>query len=32
MKQGDVKDINLIVKADVQGSAEALTAALQKLK
>lgn len=32
IKQGDVKDINLIVKADVQGSAEALTAALQKLK
>lgn len=30
IKQGDVKDINLIVKADVQGSAEALTAALQK--
>lgn len=32
IKQGDVKDINIIVKADVQGSAEALTAALQKLK
>ncbi|AJK65425.1 MULTISPECIES: translation initiation factor IF-2 [Bacillus] len=32
IKQGDVKDINLIVKADVQGSAEALTAALQKIE
>ncbi|MEE3676722.1 translation initiation factor IF-2 [Bacillus safensis] len=32
IKQGDVKEINLIVKADVQGSAEALTAALQKIE
>ena len=32
IKQGDVKDINLIIKADVQGSAEALTAALQKIE
>ncbi|MDP4524058.1 translation initiation factor IF-2 [Bacillus halotolerans] len=32
IKQGDVKDINLIVKADVQGSAEALTAALRKIE
>ncbi|WP_144664693.1 translation initiation factor IF-2 [Bacillus velezensis] len=32
IKQGDVKDINLIVKADVQGSAEALTAALKKIE
>lgn len=32
IKQGEVKDINLIVKADVQGSAEALTAALQKIE
>ncbi|WP_226566374.1 translation initiation factor IF-2 [Bacillus stratosphericus] len=32
IKQGDVKDINLIVKADVQGSAEALTASLQKIE
>ncbi|MCY8128055.1 translation initiation factor IF-2, partial [Bacillus spizizenii] len=32
IKQGDVKDINIIVKADVQGSAEALTAALQKIE
>ncbi|GLF90578.1 translation initiation factor IF-2 [Bacillus safensis] len=32
IKQGEVKDINLIVKADVQGSAEALTASLQKIE
>ncbi|MCY9399224.1 translation initiation factor IF-2, partial [Bacillus haynesii] len=32
IKQGDVKDINLVVKADVQGSAEALVAALQKIE
>ncbi|MED1741863.1 translation initiation factor IF-2 [Bacillus swezeyi] len=32
IKQGDVKDINLVVKADVQGSAEALAAALQKIE
>lgn len=32
IKQGEVKDINLIVKADVQGSAEALTATLQKIE
>ncbi|MDM5297975.1 translation initiation factor IF-2 [Bacillus pumilus] len=32
IKQGDVKDINLIVKADVQGTAEALTASLQKIE
>ncbi|WP_174735048.1 translation initiation factor IF-2 [Mesobacillus harenae] len=31
MKQGEMKDLNLIVKADVQGSVEALAAALQKL-
>ena len=31
MKQGDVKDLNVIVKADVQGSAEALAAALNKI-
>ncbi|MFS0782258.1 translation initiation factor IF-2 [Bacillus sp. 1P06AnD] len=31
MKQGDVKEINLVVKADVQGSAEALAASLQKI-
>ncbi|MFS0656285.1 translation initiation factor IF-2 [Bacillus sp. 179-C3.3 HS] len=32
IKQGDVKDINLIVKADAQGTAEALTASLQKIE
>ncbi|KKB75562.1 MULTISPECIES: translation initiation factor IF-2 [Bacillus] len=32
IKQGDVKDINLVVKADVQGSVEALAAALQKIE
>ncbi|KZZ82811.1 MULTISPECIES: translation initiation factor IF-2 [Bacillaceae] len=32
IKQGDVKDINLIVKADVQGSVEALASALQKIE
>lgn len=32
MKQGEMKDLNLIVKADVQGSVEALAAALQKLE
>jgi translation initiation factor IF-2 len=31
IKQGDIKDINLIVKADVQGSAEALAASLNKI-
>ncbi|MBD1380053.1 translation initiation factor IF-2 [Metabacillus arenae] len=31
IKQGDVKDINLIVKADVQGSVEALASSLQKI-
>ncbi|MBT2682991.1 translation initiation factor IF-2 [Bacillus sp. ISL-37] len=31
MKQGEMKDLNLIIKADVQGSVEALAAALQKL-
>jgi len=31
MKQGEMKEINLIVKADVQGSAEALAASLQKI-
>jgi translation initiation factor IF-2 len=32
MKQGELKDLNLIVKADVQGSAEALSASLQKIE
>ncbi|KAA0547895.1 translation initiation factor IF-2 [Bacillus sp. BGMRC 2118] len=31
IKQGDIKDINIIVKADVQGSVEALAASLQKI-
>ena len=31
IKQGDVKEINLILKADVQGSAEALASSLQKI-
>lgn len=30
IKQGEMKELNLIVKADVQGSVEALVAALQK--
>lgn len=31
MKQGEIKDLNVIIKADVQGSTEALAAALQKI-
>ncbi len=31
MKQGELKELNIIVKADVQGSAEALVASLQKI-
>lgn len=31
MKQGEVKELNVIVKADVQGSVEAVSAALQKI-
>ncbi|MCL2562780.1 MAG: translation initiation factor IF-2 [Oscillospiraceae bacterium] len=31
IKQGEVKDLNIIVKADVQGSAEALKASLEKI-
>ena len=30
MKQGEMKELNIIVKADVQGSAEALAASLTK--
>ncbi|MEH7344842.1 translation initiation factor IF-2 [Bacillus sp. JJ1532] len=31
MKQGEMKELNVVVKADVQGTAEALTTALQKI-
>lgn len=31
MKQGEMKDLNVIVKADVQGSVEALAAALRQI-
>jgi len=31
LKQGEMKDLNIILKADVQGSAEAVAASLQKL-
>ena len=31
MQEGDMKELNIIVKADVQGSAEAVKASLQKL-
>ncbi len=31
MQEGEAKTLNLIIKADVQGSAEALTASLEKL-
>src|SRR5699024_171712 len=30
--QGEMKDLNVIIKADVQGSAEALDASLQKIE
>lgn len=32
LKAGEVKSVNVIIKADVQGSAEALTASLQKIE
>ncbi|MDQ0214259.1 translation initiation factor IF-2 [Oikeobacillus pervagus] len=32
MKQGEMKELNLIVKADVQGTVEALAASLQKIE
>ncbi|WP_082234157.1 translation initiation factor IF-2 [Halobacillus massiliensis] len=32
IKQGEIKDINLILKADVQGSLEALAGSLQKIE
>ncbi|MED2973284.1 translation initiation factor IF-2 [Fictibacillus sp. B-59209] len=31
IKEGDIKEINVIIKADVQGSAEALAGSLQKI-
>ncbi len=31
LKDGEIKDVNVIIKADVQGSAEALSASLQKI-
>ena len=31
IQQGEIKDLNIIVKADVQGSAEAIRASLEKL-
>ena len=32
IKQGDMKEINVIIKADVQGSAEAVQSSLQKIE
>ncbi|KKB38936.1 Translation initiation factor 2 [Bacillus thermotolerans] len=32
MKQGEMKDLNIVLKADVQGSLEAVAAALQKIE
>ncbi|WP_407272189.1 translation initiation factor IF-2 [Radiobacillus sp. PE A8.2] len=32
IKQGEIKDINLIVKADVQGSLEAMASSLEKIE
>ena len=32
MKQGEMKELNIIVKADVQGSVEACAASLQKIE
>ena len=32
MKQGEMKDLNIVLKSDVQGSAEALAAALYKIE
>jgi translation initiation factor IF-2 len=31
LKQGEMKDLNIVLKADVQGSAEAVAASLQKI-
>ena len=32
LKDGEIKEVNVIIKADVQGSAEALAASLQKIE
>jgi translation initiation factor IF-2 len=32
IKEGDIKDLNVIIKADVQGSAEALRSSLEKIE
>ena len=32
LKEGQTKSVNIIIKADVQGSAEALAASLQKIE
>lgn len=32
LKDGEIKDVNVIIKADVQGTAEALSASLQKIE
>ncbi|MEN2287304.1 translation initiation factor IF-2, partial [Enterococcus lactis] len=32
LKEGDLKEVNVIIKADVQGSAEALAASLKKIE
>ncbi|MBS4770173.1 translation initiation factor IF-2 [Carnobacteriaceae bacterium zg-ZUI240] len=32
LKEGELKDVNVIIKADVQGSAEALASSLQKIE
>ena len=32
LKEGELKEVNIIVKADVQGSAEAVSASLQKIE
>jgi translation initiation factor IF-2 len=31
LKEGELKEVNVIIKADVQGSAEALAASLKKI-
>lgn len=32
LKEGELKEVNVIIKADVQGSAEALAASLKKIE